>query len=110
VREDEAVCVLARHLGFYSLNPARIVRVLDEPGRYPGYRRYGYVYGTLPAHSERGEERFSVELLPDGSVWYDLYSFARGGDALVRLGYPVRRALQRRFARDSGRAMLRAVS
>jgi uncharacterized protein (UPF0548 family) len=110
VREDEAVCVLARHLGFYSLNPARILRVLDESGRYSGYRRYGYVYGTLPAHSERGEERFSVELLPDGSVWYDLCSFARGGDVIVRLGYPVRRALQRRFARDSGRAMLLAVS
>jgi uncharacterized protein (UPF0548 family) len=110
VLEGEVVCVVARHLGLYSLNPARIVRVLDEWGRYPGYRRYGYVYGTLPAHSERGEERFSVEMLPDGSVWYDLLSFARGGSALVRLGYPVRRVLQRRFARDSGRAMLRAVS
>lgn len=110
VREGAAVCVVARHLGFYSLNPARVVRLLDERGRYPGYRRYGFVYGTLPAHSERGEERFSVELLPDGSVWYDLYSFARGGSALVRIGYPVRRLLQRRFARDSGRAMLRTVS
>lgn len=68
------------------------------------------MYGTLPAHSERGEERFSVELLPDGSVWYELYSFARGGGRLVRAGYPVRRLLQRRFARDSGRAMSRAVS
>lgn len=110
VSEGAAVCVVARHLGFYSLNPARILRVLDDRGRYPGYRRYGFVYGTLPAHSERGEERFCVELLPDGSVWYDLYSFARGGSTLVRAGYPVRRLLQRRFARDSGRAMLRAVS
>lgn len=107
VREGGVVCVVARHLGFYSLNPARIIRVLDEQNHY---RRYGFVYGTLPSHSERGEERFSVEMLPDGSVWYDLYSFARGGDPLVRLGYPVRRLLQRRFARDSGRAMLRAVS
>lgn len=110
VREEAVVCVVARHFGFYSLNPARIVRIVGERDRYPGYRRYGFVYGTLPAHSERGEERFSVEMLPDGSVWYDLYSFARGGDALIRLGYPVRRALQRRFARDSGRAMLHAVS
>lgn len=110
VREGTTVCVVARHLGFYSLNPARIFRVLDEQSRYPGYRRYGFVYGTLPAHSERGEERFSVEMLPDGSVWYDLNSFARGGSALVRLGYPVRRVLQRRFARDSGRAMLRGRS
>lgn len=110
VREGSAVCVLARHFGFYSLNPARIIQVLDERDYHPGYGRYGFVYGTLPAHSERGEERFSVELLPDGSVWYELYSFARGSSAIVRIGYPVRRLLQRRFARDSGRAISRAVS
>lgn len=110
VREGSAVCVVARHFGFYPLNSARIIRVLDERDYHPGYGRYGFVYGALPAHSERGEERFSVELLPDGSVWYELYSFARGGGTLVRAGHPVRRLLQRRFARDSGRAMLRAVS
>lgn len=106
VREGGVVCVVARHFGLYSVNPARIIRVLDEDVHY---RRYGFVYGTLPGHSERGEERFSVEHLPDGSVWYDLYSFARGGGALVRLGYPVRRLVQRRFARDSQRAMVGAV-
>lgn len=109
VREGGVVCVVARHFGFYSLNPARIVRVLDEASHSPGYRRYGFVYGTLPEHSERGEERLPVELLPDGSVWYDLYSSARGSDVLVRLGYPALRLLQRRFARDSRWVVLRAV-
>lgn len=103
VAEGAMVCVLARHFGFYSVNPARIIRVLDEQ------RRYGFVYGTLPAHSERGEERFSVEITPDGAVYYDLYSFARGNSLPVRLGYPVRRLVQRRFSRDSRRAMLRAA-
>ena len=104
VAEGAVICVVARHFGFYSANPARIIRVLDEQ------RRYGFVYGTLPAHSERGEERFSVEITPDGEVYYDLYSFARGNGLPVRLGYPVRRLVQRRFSRDSRRAMLRAAS
>lgn len=106
VDEGAVVCVVARHFGFYSVNPARIIRVLDEG---TDYRRYGFVYGTLPAHSERGEERFSVEITADGSVYYDLYSFARGNSLPVRLGYPVRRLVQRRFARDSRRAMLEAA-
>lgn len=103
VVEGVVVCVVARHFGFYSLNPARVIRVLDES------TRYGFIYGTLPAHSERGEERFSVEITPEGSVYYDLYSFARGNSLPVRLGYPVRRLVQRRFARDSQRAMLGAA-
>lgn len=103
VAEGAVVCVVARHFGFYSVNPARIIRVLDEQ------RRYGFVYGTLPAHSERGEERFSVEITPDGAVYYDLYSFARGNSLPVRLGYPVRRLVQRRFSLESRRAMLRAA-
>ena len=108
VAEGTVVCVVARHFGFYSVNPARIIRVLDEEDA--GYRRYGFVYGTLPAHSERGEERFSVEIAADGAVYYDLYSFARGNSLPVRLGYPVRRLVQRRFSLESRRAMLRAAS
>ena len=104
VAEGTVVCVVARHFGFYSVNPARIIRVLDED------RRYGFVYGTLPSHSERGEERFSVEIAADGAVYYDLYSFARGNSLPVRLGYPVRRLVQRRFSLESRRAMMRAAS
>jgi len=42
--------------------PDRIVAVVDEP------RRFGFAYGTLDGHQERGEEGFLVELLEDGSV------------------------------------------
>ena len=105
--EGAVVCVVARHFGLYSVNPARVIRVLDEEDAC--YRRYGFVYGTLPAHSERGEERFSVEISADAAVYYNLYSFARGNSLPVRLGYPVRRLVQRRFSRDSRRAMIRAA-
>lgn len=59
---------------------------------------------------EPSEERFTVEWnRVDGSVWYDLYAFSRPWHPLARLGYPLGRALQKRFARDSKHAMVRAV-
>jgi uncharacterized protein (UPF0548 family) len=64
----------------------------------------------LPEHAERGEERFTVEWRRDeGSVHYDLYAFSRPNHLLARIGHPLARRLQRRFARDSIGAMLRAA-
>ena len=34
----------------------------------------------------------------DNSVWYDLYAFSQPNQWLARLGYPVVRRLQKRFA------------
>jgi uncharacterized protein (UPF0548 family) len=103
------VAVLVRHLGFWSLNAGRIVYALDE--ERADMCRTGFAYGTLTGHAEIGEERFAVEWnRGDDSVWYDLYAFSRPRHVLARLGYPVARALQRRFARDSKRAMVAASS
>lgn len=102
------VAVLVRHYGFWSLNACRVVYLLDEQG---APRRRGFAYGTLAGHAEVGEERFSVEWDEgDGAVWYDLYAFSRPGHPLARAGYPLSRALQRRFAKASKAAMVRAVS
>lgn len=107
IREGEVVAVLMRLFGLWWLNAARIVYVLDET---EPLRRYGFAYGTLPGHAERGEERFSVELHEDGTVWYDLLAFSRPRHPLARLGYPVARRLQRRFVRGSKAAMREAVA
>lgn len=97
------VAILARHFGFWSLHAARIVYRVDEDGPV---RRYGFAYGTLTGHGERGEERFSVEWnREDDGVWYDLYAFSRPAHWLVKLGYPVTRWYQKRFARHSKRVM-----
>lgn len=102
------VGVLAWHYGFWSLNPARIVYLVEETGNV---ERFGFGYGTLPGHAERGEERFGVEWnREDGSVYYDVFAFSRPKHPLVWLGFPFARVLQRRFARDSKRAMVEAVS
>jgi uncharacterized protein (UPF0548 family) len=102
------VAVLARHFGFWSLHPARIVFLVD--GDDARMRRIGFAYGTLQGHGERGEETFIIEWLhADDSVWYDLRSFSRPGQQLTALGYPVTRMLQKRFARESTRRMLNAI-
>ena len=103
----EAVGVLARHYGFRSLNACRVVYLVEDEDE--GFRRYGFAYGTLPEHGERGEERFMIEWDRNGgSVFYDIYAFSRPKHLLARVGYPASRLLQKRFARYSKRAMVEA--
>ncbi|HZS03904.1 MAG TPA: DUF1990 domain-containing protein [Blastocatellia bacterium] len=101
------VAVMARCFGAWWVNACRIVYAIDEAGPV---RKFGFAYGTLPDHVERGEERFTVEWhQADDSVWYDIYAFSRPAHWLARLGYPLARQLQKRFARDSKAAMVEAV-
>ncbi len=101
------VGVLVHSFGLWWLNASRIVYVLEEPGPV---EKYGFAYGTLE-HAESGEERFSVEWnREDNSVWYDMYAFSTPRHILARLGYPVTRALQKKFARDSMKSMARYVA
>ena len=102
------VAILVNHFGFWSLNATRIVYILEEAD--DAVEKYGFAYGTLLEHAERGEERFSVEYhKQDESVWYDLYAFSQPNNFFARLGYPASRMLQKRFAVESKAAMQRAV-
>jgi uncharacterized protein (UPF0548 family) len=102
------VAILVRHFEFYSLSACRIVYVIDRDGPVA---RYGFAYGTLEEHAERGEERFTVEWnRAEDQVWYDILAFSRPESTLAKLGYPLSRMLQRRFAADSKAAMLEAAS
>jgi uncharacterized protein (UPF0548 family) len=100
--------VLVQHLGFWSLNFTRIVYLIEDKGPQ---ENFGFAYGTLSDHAERGEERFTVEYhSADNSVWYDLLAFSRPRHLLARLGYPISRRLQKRFAGESLRAMHKAAN
>ena len=103
IEAGHTLAVLVNALGLWFLNAARIVYVIEEP------RRFGFAYGTLPGHAERGEERFLVEHLADDSVWYDVRAFSEPRFWGARLAYPITRHLQKRFARDSKASMLRAL-
>ena len=95
VEVGATVAVKARAFGTWSLSALRVVYVIDEA------RRFGFAYGTLPDHVEKGEERFLVEWLADDSVWYDIFAFSRPRHPLVRLSAPLARRLQKQFARAS---------
>jgi uncharacterized protein (UPF0548 family) len=105
----QTVLVLAHTFGLYSLSANRVIAMIDEEDGQT-WRR-GFSYGTLLHHVEHGEERCSVEYhRDDESVWYDILAFSIPQHPLAKLGYPLSRAAQRRFAVDSKAAMLRAVA
>jgi uncharacterized protein (UPF0548 family) len=107
IAKGESVVVMAWLFGLWRLNACRIVYVEDQEEPIV---RFGFAYGTLPDHAESGEERFTVEWHKDsGAVWYDILAYSRPQKFLTRLGYPLVRRLQKRFARDSAAAMQRAV-
>ena len=95
VETGATVAVKARAFGTWSLNACRVVYVIDEA------KRFGFAYGTLPDHVERGEERFLIEWQSDDSVWYDILAFSQPQHPLVKLTFLLARRLQKRFARES---------
>lgn len=105
IERGTTVAVQFRAGPLWSLNPCRIVYVVDEPDRF------GFAYGTLPGHLERGEKSFLVARDPvDDSVWYELCAVSQPSHHLLHYGYPLARLMQARFRRLSCEAMRRAVA
>ena len=69
--------------------PCRVVEARTE-----GDER-GFSYGTLAGHPESGEERFTVRLLPDGDVVFEIRVFFRLATRAARLAGPASLLLQR---------------
>jgi len=112
IEPETIVAVLARAPGFWTLNPCRVVYVIDEvaPCGNDEVFRFGFAYGTLPDHLECGEERFCVEWNSGNDrVHYDLLSFSKPQNLVARVGYPLVRKAQARFRRLSAKAMRTAV-
>jgi len=102
------VAVVIRHLGFWSLNGARVVYGVGDRG---SESHFGFAYGTLVNHAEAGEELFEVSLDPaSGDVKYRIRAASRPRSPLTYIGYPFVRILQARCRRDSGVAMKLAES
>lgn len=96
----------------WLLCPARIIFVNDSAAErsHPQTEQFGFAYGTLPGHPERGEERFLIEWnRADDSVWYDLLAVSQPAHWLARLGYPYARYEQARFRKLSAAAMQAAA-
>src|SRR5438045_912864 len=85
--EGRTVAVAAPAGPLTAIAICRIVALVDEPDRF------GFAYGTLPGHPERGEEAFVVERAGQG-VLFRIIAFSRRAELLARLGGPVTRAIQ----------------
>lgn len=68
--------------------PCRVVWVVDEP------TRFGYGYGTLPGHPERGEESFVLTLEANGTVWFEVTAFSCPARWYTRAAGPLGRLVQ----------------
>jgi len=78
----------------YVTGAGRVVYVTDQP------EKYGFAYGTLPAHPEQGEEAFHVAG-DRGRLVFALTAFSRPRHPAARLGGPLTRALQLRANNSS---------
>lgn len=108
IEPGQMVAVVPDHFGFHSINVSRVVYAFDE--ETAAEKRFGFAYGTLPAHVETGEERFEVSWdTTDDAVWYRILAFSRPAHPLAILGFPVARLFQKRFGADSTAAMARAT-
>jgi uncharacterized protein (UPF0548 family) len=108
IESGSVVGLLTSYAAFWLLFACRIVYVVNENGTT---QKYGFAYGTLPEHPECGEERFTVEWnTSDDSVWYDILAFSHPASLPTRVAYPLTRYIQKRFAKDSQRAMLAATN
>ncbi len=86
--EEGSTVVVSRGLGPVLLvAPCRIVYTTATT------TRFGFAYGTLPGHPERGEEAFHVTF-EDGRVVAEIVAFSRPADLLTRLAGPLARQVQ----------------
>ncbi len=109
IKEGEIVVTMINHLGFWSLNPCRIIYLIDE--KSVDFQKFGFAFGTLPAHSETGEEQFQIEWnRKTDEVFYEIYAFAKSYNPLAKIAFPYVTYLQKSFAADSYKAMLKFVN
>jgi uncharacterized protein (UPF0548 family) len=105
----ETVLVVARAGGFWWTNAARIVYTIEDAT--DAVTRFGFAYGTLPGHVERGEERFLIEWdRATDKVWFEILAFSQPRHFLVRINHRRARAMQKRFALEATAAMRRAAA
>lgn len=96
---DLTLTTTFQQFGLWWINGLRVVDVIDEPSFY------GFSYGTLTSHIERGEELFYTEMMPDGKVYYGIKAFSEPRFWGARLIKPYARGQQRRFVLESMQQM-----
>jgi uncharacterized protein (UPF0548 family) len=102
------VIVQARILGVRFTVASRVLAVHDQDDLESA--RYGFTYGTLRSHVERGEELFEVwRDHATGEVGYRIHAMAAPGRWYAAVGRAVVDHYRARFRGDSAVAMEHAV-
>jgi uncharacterized protein (UPF0548 family) len=86
-RQGATVAVAAPLGPITAVAVCRIVYVIDEADQF------GFAYGTLPGHPERGEEAFIVRRTDDGAE-FTIVVFSQPAELLARAGGPITRRIQ----------------
>lgn len=103
--KEGATVLTCRSLGPVTIvAPCRIIYVTDQPSRF------GFAYGTLPGHPEKGEEAFHVFLNEHGTVWAEITAFSRPDEPAARLAGPIGRRIQAAATRRYLEGILRHVA
>lgn len=109
ITEGQVVASSTRALGCWWSYCCRIVTVIDETDQ-DGRRRFGYVYGTIGRHAERGEEEVLVTFDPTtAEVHGSILAISRPGRWFTWAGLPFARRTQVRFKPDALAALARSV-
>ena len=92
LREGSIVALVAGIFPVWTPSAVQIIAVKSTS------QQVSFTLGTLPQHAVSGCERFHVFLDEQGRVWYELTALSRPRQPLVKLGAPVLRLVQARFA------------
>ena len=97
--KSKTVAVLFKLFGIWWINSARIVYSIDEKDKF------GFAYGTLQGHLEKGEELFLIERDQNGEIFYHIKAFSKPDYWFVWMVFPLARYFQRRFVKESMKIM-----
>ena len=102
---QQIIAVEVHSLGLWSVNLSTILETVNSE------TQFGFLYSTTNQHIEQGEETFILRRDPEtAEVSYELEAVSPPRHFLARLGFPMSRFFQHRFARDSHRRMHEAVN
>ncbi|CAM9093683.1 unnamed protein product [Chrysoparadoxa australica] len=108
--EGPVMCTHVRCYGIFVIaNPVKVAFAHWDKRMKDGGRCSSFAFSTLTGHLLAGEERFTVELAKDGSVWLDMYSVSRGAGVLGTVAFPFCRPIQKAFFTAIVRGMTQAV-
>ncbi|PSC68732.1 hypothetical protein C2E20_7698 [Micractinium conductrix] len=111
-RPGVVICSATQTVVPWSVLPAQVTYSTEgaaDFGPKDKGRRFALGLSSLHGHQLAGEERFSVELHADGSVFYDIYLFSRPDTLLAWASLPVVKVMQIRYVNDGLKAVADAV-